>query len=234
MKQAGFRSKVSLICVLVALAAGGCERSAAAKSTSGSAPEPAAMSSADVPEAKRQAGCGNAHVDPGEACDGARIVKTGSAAADRQGCSADCKTVIADDLCEKCQNEKCTRYQGVNLVAGCFDALDTTYGARAGDGEFLSDCTAVVNCALAHGCGTSGAGQGARCYCGSASLDECAKTGPAGDAPCAKEWLKAARTQKNDELQMRFTDLVYPAGWAHALLDCYGSTEQCAASCGTK
>ncbi len=177
--------------------------------------------------------CGNGVVEVGEACDGVQVEMGGKF----WNCSADCKTKEEASDCEKCQNEQCSSYMGVDLVSGCFVKVDPEYGAVAGDPTFIQDCIDVVTCALVHECGLGSildGVDGSRCYCGSASVDECAAMGPAADAPCIQEWQSAAKSQINTEVQGRFTDLSYATGWAYYLLDCYSSPSYCGAVCVPK
>src|SRR5262249_45109468 len=140
-----------------------------------------------------------------------------------------------DDACEQCQDTKCTDYQGVNLVDGCFHTINTAFGADPQqDPSFIQHCIDVVNCALEHSCGFDDTQRGATCYCGSRTVDECSTKGPADDAPCTGQWLAAALTASNQEMQVRFSDLSYASGWAYALLDCYGNSEFCADKCRPK
>jgi hypothetical protein len=108
---------------------------------------------------------------------------------------------------------------GADFVSGCFETEDVSAGAQPMDPDFIQQCIDAVNCARAHGCayGEQGAAQ---CYCGSNSPDTCAMQGPAKDAACVKEWVAATRGASNDVVQLRFTDLTLPSGWAFYLLEC--------------
>ncbi|HVZ31676.1 MAG TPA: DUF4215 domain-containing protein [Polyangiaceae bacterium] len=183
--------------------------------------------------------CGNGVIESGEACDGPHIDPGGTS----WDCSADCRQKQPYG-CAACQKAQCTNYMGAGLdvIQGCFrmdDAakqLRAQFGAPEGDPQFAQSCIDVVNCALIHRCGLECASTGGRgpdgCYCGSAMIDSCAADGPAVDAPCAQEWLTAARTNINADVQIRYTDVVYPLGWAYALLDCYACS--CADTCAPK
>ena len=75
-----------------------------------------------------------------------------------------------------------------------------------------------MQCAVQNRCayGSNGAAQ---CYCGSATVDQCAQTGPV-DSPCLAQWQRATRSTDNNIIQLRFSDLAFPAGWATFLLEC--------------
>jgi hypothetical protein len=153
----------------------------------------------------------------GEACDGARFTESG----DRLGCSGDCRMIVERDACEECQERACTRYEGVDLVRGCFVTVDPQFNADPKDATFLSECRAAVNCALATGCVFQDPLKRAMsCYCGSASLDDC-QAAPAADAACGGVWRSAARASDAATAFGNMSNLEYPAAWAYELLDCY-------------
>ncbi len=163
---------------------------------------------------------GTAEVDSGTPDTGTAEVDSGTpdtGTAEVDSGVADSGT--ATDPCTECRNTNCRNYMGVDLVHGCFEAVDAEFGADAADPSFIQDCTNVVTCARANACAYSDSKQAAGCYCGSASIDTCAASGPAADAPCVPQWQAATRTTVNADVQVRFTDLSFPAGWAYFLLD---------------
>lgn len=124
--------------------------------------------------------------------------------------------------CEECRKKECTNYQnsGVDLLSGCFKAVDPSQGADARDQRFVDDCAAVVRCAARTHC-AEGAPGAAACYCGaSISVDDCIDHGPAPDAPCADEFRRASRSRQHKDITERFSDLKYPSGWAAAMITC--------------
>lgn len=175
--------------------------------------------------------CGNGIIEPqgGEVCEFPRIVKEPGSPGDRLGCSADCRQLVAEDACEKCQNDKCANYSGIDLVRGCFAEIDTSYGAPEGDPDFIQQCIDVVNCALTAGCGFDEQKTPAACYCGSNTLADCTTEGASADAPCLPEFQAASKTTVNADIFNRFSDLSYPVGWAYFLIECYA--RECAEVC---
>ena len=171
--------------------------------------------------------CGNGEVERGEVCDGQglEIVKKsdGSSTARYRGCSADCKSFRddAEDPCSSCQATACRAADDMNILDGCFAAPNGEFGADITDRYFVEHCANVVECALRNECWFDEVKGGSGCYCGSASADDCNQTGPADDAPCVDEWLVAAGTDVNGDVQARFADFTFPSGWAFFLLDCY-------------
>jgi cysteine-rich repeat protein len=129
----------------------------------------------------------------------------------------------ADDdpeaACEACRNANCRTYLGTDLVAGCYEAVNTDFGATAGDASFLLACQEVMNCAKTNKCGFD-SNQASTCYCGSTNIDECAANGPGEDAPCVHEWQMATQSTQNMQILERMTDQRYPAAWAFHLLEC--------------
>ena len=133
--------------------------------------------------------------------------------------------------CLACREKECTNYQqsGVDLLGGCFKAVDPSQGADIKDAQFLEDCAAVVRCAARTHCADAKIGAAA-CYCGaSLTVDECVEHGPGRDAPCLEEWRRAARSTKHEEVAERFSDFKYPSGWASAMVDC--DRVQCRSQC---
>ncbi|HVZ32743.1 MAG TPA: hypothetical protein VG963_09975 [Polyangiaceae bacterium] len=128
--------------------------------------------------------------------------------------------------CAACRASYCTNYMGSDtdpgpdLVKGCFEQIDTEFGAAAGDPTFLQQCKDIVTCAEVNGCGFGPRAEPSDCYCGSASPDQCASSGPASDALCRKQWEDGARSTSVMTLFERFTDVTYPVGWAYALIQC--------------
>jgi hypothetical protein len=148
--------------------------------------------------------------------------------------------------CELCQRTSCRDVLGVDMYAGCFTAIDPQFGATAGDPVFIQQCVDTVQCASrGAGCGFTEQFQAAECYCGTNSGDPCTTAGPALNAPCLKEWRYATRVAgdeadpanptaaeiaaDNATVQLRFSDLAFPAGWAYFLIDC--SRNSCASVC---
>jgi hypothetical protein len=139
-------------------------------------------------------------------------------------------TSVPGVTCETCQNAACRDFQGVDLVAGCFTAVNGEFGADPADPAFIQDCTDTVQCARTNGCGFTAQFQAAECYCGTNSGDACTTTGPAANAPCLAQWRRATRTEVNADVLNRFSDLAYPSGWAYFLLDCYRTSCSTAAA----
>lgn len=134
--------------------------------------------------------------------------------------------------CMACRSTMCIDYQmsQIDLVAGCYTAVNSSLGAMADDATFNPECVAVVDCAYRNNCAAGVRGL-SECYCGSATDEACAMTGPAPDAKCVASIQAAARTTDNTELSMRFSNFAYPVGWAFFLLECDHSL--CAAACGS-
>jgi hypothetical protein len=132
--------------------------------------------------------------------------------------------------CVTCRNTNCRDYMGsgLDLVAGCFEAINTSLGATAGDPTFLQNCVDVMNCAFQNNCayGVNGASD---CYCGSTTPDACIASGPAADAKCVPQFQAATRSTVNADITLRVSDLAYPMGWANFLLEC--DRDSCRTSC---
>jgi hypothetical protein len=133
--------------------------------------------------------------------------------------------------CRACEEVFCRNYLdfGFDLVAGCYDGRpprDVSLEPGPSD-EFAAGCIAVTDCVRRHRCALGDQGA-ASCYCGTISAEECVADGPAADAPCVEEWLRAARTELHDEAVERLTDWNYPAGLATFLIACDR------ASCGSE
>jgi PKD domain-containing protein len=133
--------------------------------------------------------------------------------------------------CTACRNTNCRDYQGsgLDLVAGCYESINTSLGATAGDATFLQQCQDFLGCAKTGNCayGVNGASD---CYCGSAAPDACIKDGPASDAKCVPQTKAATRTESNADITVRFSDLAFPMGWAYFLLEC--DRDNCLSVCG--
>jgi cysteine-rich repeat protein len=178
--------------------------------------------------------CGNGIVEPagGEVCEGPRVLPAaGGRPAGPRTCTGDCRNWVTEDRCAACLNQKCTEFAaGVDVVKGCFVAVDPdpVFGIDPNDPTFIQRCIDLVDCAVVHRCGFT-AFQAPECYCGSASPDVCLASGPADDAPCPQAWLAAARAETNVEMWERFSDTIYPTGWAYYVLDCYRT--QCPDEC---
>jgi cysteine-rich repeat protein len=134
--------------------------------------------------------------------------------------SGDAATQEADQACRVCRETHCRNVLGADILSGCLEAVNSTFGAPPSDPEFLQQCSDVVSCARENHCAYRAERQAAPCYCGSISVDECLEKGPAEDAPCIPEWQAAARTTTHEQVLTRFSDLAFPAGWAYQLLDC--------------
>jgi cysteine-rich repeat protein len=126
-------------------------------------------------------------------------------------------TGVPMPTCAACAEANCRAFQGADLVAGCFTAVSTDFGASAGDPTFIQECTDTVACARQHSCGFTAARQAQDCYCGTNDGDTCTARGPAADAPCLTQWQHATRSTTNAQVLERFSDLAYPAGWAYYL-----------------
>jgi hypothetical protein len=137
------------------------------------------------------------------------------------------KAITPRSTCEACRARWCSNFEGVDLVAGCFEAPDPKVVPNP-DPQFAATCSAVMRCAFEHDCAYDAARGPVHCYCGSRHVDECKINGPALDAPCVKEWQAAARSQDNLEVLLRFDQVQYPSGWAFHLLQC--DRERCGKS----
>jgi cysteine-rich repeat protein len=169
--------------------------------------------------------CGNGLVEPlgGEVCERPRVLSQAGTGAARRGCGEDCRRWIEgdEDACNRCQNEKCRAWMGIDLVQGCFQEINPEFGADPADPRFIQACSEAVDCAFVHDCGFTGIWQAAECYCGSNAGDACTVEGPAADAPCKQEWLNATKASTNTDVLNRFSDFAFASGWAYFLLDCY-------------
>lgn len=174
--------------------------------------------------------CGNGQLEPGELCEGPRLTleQTGYR---YRSCGADCRHWLAenDDACLRCQRDMhagCRNYKGIDVYDTCLSnvsqqALD--FGVDRYDPDypnFVMKCARVVHCALEHDCFSDPVTGGTGCYCGSADPDTCLIQGPAPDAPCAREWEAAARSDSKEEVAVRSADLAFPSAWAFFLLEC--------------
>jgi cysteine-rich repeat protein len=167
----------------------------------------------------KNAACGDGFKQGAEACDDGNTTNG-------DGCSSTCTTEgPVKTACDTCRDTNCRNYLGVDLVHGCFEAVNGDFGADPTDPKFIQDCVNVITCARANHCAYSADKAAAGCYCGSNSVDACAASGPAADAKCVPQWQAATRTTVNADVQVRFTDLSYPAGWAYFLLEC--DTKSC-------
>jgi hypothetical protein len=137
------------------------------------------------------------------------------------------KTADKAARCDECRARWCSKFEGVDLVTGCFKAPDPKLVPNA-DPRFAADCTAVMKCAFKHNCAYDPARGPVHCYCGSRFVDECKDHGPAPDAPCVKEWQTATRGANHMEVLLRFDQIQYPSAWAFHLLEC--DRERCGAS----
>jgi cysteine-rich repeat protein len=165
--------------------------------------------------------CGNMRIDPGEVCDGDTV---------EYACADDCKG-MAENVCRPCEEMHCTDYQGVDVVASCFDAdiPQEILGETQVDAEWAQHCVDAVNCARRSGCGLDPAFP-TECYCGAQTVDECnLRGGPTDDAPCAEEWRAATRGTTHNEIMVNWSAIDYPSGWVDLLLQC--DRMYCAAEC---
>jgi cysteine-rich repeat protein len=157
--------------------------------------------------------CGDGVVRAPEECDDGNTVPN-------DGCDITCTSSPSGPSCEQCRNANCRDYLGVDLVAGCFEAINPEFGAPSGDPAFIQDCVNLVSCARVNSCAYDALSQAPACYCGSNMGDPCTQNGPAADAPCVAQYQAASRTTVNAEVLQRFVDLSYPSGWAFFVLDC--------------
>jgi hypothetical protein len=132
--------------------------------------------------------------------------------------------------CAACRNANCRNFNGmgVDVVAGCLEAINPTLGAVIPDANFISDCTALVSCAYNNDCAYGPQGVAA-CYCGTTTADTCALSGPSADAKCMTEVQNATRSTSPNETSTQLADLALPSGWATFLLQC--DKDFCASSC---
>jgi cysteine-rich repeat protein len=131
--------------------------------------------------------------------------------------------------CMACRQSTCSDYQGANLVSGCMVAVDTAWVTSGADPSFLQQCIDILACAQANDCAYNTAAGPLGCYCGTRSLDDCAKDGPANEAPCRNQWLAGSRTTANAEVLGNISNLEFPSAWAYYLLDC--ERDACKALC---
>ncbi len=133
--------------------------------------------------------------------------------------------------CTSCIQLNCTNYQGINWVAGCFDATATGGTARtaAATGTFtpaqVQACVDAMSCAYQNKCGYTYGAIANDCYCGpfhtGFSLDECIAHGPeGGDHPCSAAWRAATGQTTPSNVLGAISDVSTPAGWAYFLLEC--------------
>jgi hypothetical protein len=175
--------------------------------------------------------CGDGVIQTGrgEVCDGPQIVNLGGDAGGRRGCSDDCKQVVEEDECEKCQESMCRNVESVDVVSGCFEKVNPDAGADADDATFIPQCIEMVNCGLRNDCWFDKDAGVEGCYCGSASKATCMTTGPAEGAPCVSQWRAATRASSNADVWNNMADFKYPLNWGYKLLECY--RDKCAAQC---
>jgi hypothetical protein len=124
--------------------------------------------------------------------------------------------------CATCQEANCRSYLGVDLIQGCFVAVDPNneFGADPADPLFIQQCVDTVDCARVNGCGFTAAFQAIECYCGSNSFD-CLNLAPAADAKCTPQWRAATRGATHSAVMENFSNPALPSGWAYFMLDCY-------------
>lgn len=171
----------------------------------------------------RRESCGDGIRQANEECDDGNRVKNDL-------CNNACRRTKVRSACSDCRDENCRDYQGsgLDVFAGCFEAVDASSGADPNDPDFLQDCIDLVTCAQQNNCAYGPNGP-STCYCGSASTDACITTGPAPDAPCVAQVQQATRSTSIIDIANRFTDLAYPSGWANYLLEC--DATECEAAC---
>ena len=151
----------------------------------------------------------------GSSGQGAALTKQSAGATTVGGNPGGTKT----DACKQCREERCRNYGGLDVIAGCYQAVNPEV-APAGDTTYLDDCQDIVSCGRAHGCFWDPAREMAGCYCGSISVDECVEKGPAKDAPCVEEWQRGTRSVDNAVVLKRFSLVDFPAGMAFLVLQC--------------
>lgn len=159
---------------------------------------------------------------------GASAGGAGAAGMGRAGASGGAG--MPGSLCDACRQVRCKNVGGIGLNAygGCLKMIDTIDNADPSDPMFLQSCMDVLNCAYRTDCayGLDGV---AKCYCGTATTDDCIKNGPAADAQCVAEVRTASRATTNDEVTERLSSLTYPIGWAFFLLQC--DRDSCSTQC---
>jgi cysteine-rich repeat protein len=169
-----------------------------------------------------EAGIGSAGV--GSAGTGA--AGTGEAGTGEAGTGA-----TPDESCGPCRQMHCTSYQGIDWVAGCFDATSLGETARTAVEVTFSPsevqaCIDAMACAYAHDCGYTSGAIANDCYCGAFgsgfTLDDCIASGPKGgvDAPCSAAWRAATGETSPANVLGAITDITTPAGWVYFLLEC--------------
>jgi hypothetical protein len=132
--------------------------------------------------------------------------------------------------CTACRNTNCRNFNGmgVDIVGGCFEAINTTLGAVTPDPSFISDCVALTSCAYRNNCAYGAQGI-SDCYCGTTTSDLCVMNGPAADAKCVMEVQNATRGTSPKQISTQLANLALPSGWAYFLLQC--DKESCASTC---
>lgn len=125
------------------------------------------------------------------------------------------------ESCAVCRRTMCTdpAEHGADLVAGCLSRPDPKLVHDA-EPRFIERCRAAVTCAFEHNCAYDPALGPVHCYCGSRSLEDCLRQGPAADAPCVSEWQAATGSANHIQVLERFSRIEYPSGWAFSLLEC--------------
>jgi cysteine-rich repeat protein len=175
--------------------------------------------------------CGDGIVDAGEQCDDGN-------SNDTDQCKNNCTRPATGPTCGQCRDANCRAILGVDMVAGCFEAINTDFGADAADPTFLQDCMDIVSCAQANDCAYDPTRETAECYCGKGRDNvQCQALGPVlptdidpatpgvpytADkvAKCVTQWQRGTRSTINSEVLGLFGELSLPSGFADFLLKC--------------
>jgi cysteine-rich repeat protein len=161
--------------------------------------------------------CGNKRIDPGEQCDG------------ELDCDSSCKK-RTDDPCRKCEEMHCRDYQGIDLLAGCFEDKPPAEAVpkKPQPGEFSGPCKTLLQCSRVHMCSAMNVSLDP-CYCGSAEPSMCTMMGPGPDSACKDEVFSATMTNQPDQVAVRLSDPAFPSAYAYYLVQC--DQEFCKAEC---
>lgn len=166
--------------------------------------------------------CGNSMIDGTESCDDGNT-KYGDM------CAGNC----SNKGCEACQQESC--WSSVDTLAPALDLCFNDPDGVAVDGPKATSplrelCADLYKCSRESGCLTDpafpiGIGLGSRCYCGTATENECRIGGPLGlgepKGPCVNEFQAAAETRDYATLAGRFTNPAFALGrWSFAANSC--------------
>ncbi len=149
--------------------------------------------------------------------DGDQVVDAGDGDGD-----GDADAGVLSPTCTPCRDTYCRDYEGsgIDLVAGCFEAIQAGNDIPEPDPLFVQHCTEAVSCAFTNDCGYNLARGPVECYCGSRSTDDCQAMGPGPDAQCVQEWTDATRGTSNASILDLFSEFSRPSGWAFYVLTC--------------